>query len=1177
MVKLVVAAFAVVSFAALPTAVAQEYRGTISGAVTDPTGAPVTGAKVTVTETQTNTKVELVTGSSGAYTAAALLPGDYDINVHMAGFKDYTRRAIHLGAGDRPVIDVALEVGDTTQTVDITADAPLLISENASVGQAITTKEVEDLPLNGGTPVTLATLSIGVIATGQPGLIHPFDSGGAVGFTIGGSAAQTNEVLINGSPDATWDGRLAYSPPRDAVLEVRAKAFDTDAGFGHTGGGTVNQIMKSGTNALHGTLEEFNQPNNLIANNYFNNKAGLPNPVTHFNQYGATVGGPVIIPKLYNGKDKLFFFFAWESLKDSQPNTAFMTVPTAAERQGDFSALLPLGSSYQLYDPYTAVQSGSTITRSPYPNNVIPKSELNPVALKVLNYFPLPNVTPLRSDGFDNYGSTVPTTDNFNNYMGRLDYNMSERNRLFFDVRRTDYMQVKNNYFQNNATSSLLTRNNWGSMLDDVITLNASNIMDLHLNFTRMDERHPSPTAGFDPTSLGLPSYIAANSIYSQLPAFGFATNTGVQTLGQTSASILPSQSLQFYGTWTSIKGNHTLRTGADVRQYRLNATNFGNSAGNFSFSANTWVRAASNSSSTVVTGQDLAEFLLGLPTGGSYDINASGSYYQYYTAGFFQDDWRARRNLTLNLGLRFDHDTPYHEKWGRSLNGFDTTDPSPLAAAAIANYNKNPIPQIPVGQFNVIGGPTFASASNNAIYNTTSHLFSPRVGLAWTPDKLGGKTVVRAGFGIFVSPVTIASLAINGAYSTNPILTQEGFSQSTAYNPTSNNYLTPAATLSNPFPGGIQHPIGWAGGLSTFAGQTLTVLDPNISNPYSIRWNFGFQQQLGSSTVLEVVYLGNHSVHLPIYATQANSIPRQYLSTLPTRDQALINTLTASVPNPFYNVIGTGSLSSATTNVAQLLTKYPQYPTGTGSESTGVLIDNNSIGSSYFESLNVHITKRFGSGLSIIGNYIHSKLIERDSFLNDTDAAPEKRVSSFDHPNRFVAAYSYQLPIGHGKRLDLGSGWGNAIAGGWLFNGVYTYQTGAPIVFANGSTTSPGDYIYYGGPLHLNNRQTNTVAFDTTQFNTIAAQQLQYHIRTFATTFGNLRQDGINQFDPSLIKNFTPRERTTLQLRFEVFNVFNHATFAAPNTTATNAAFGTITAQSNRPRTIQLGGRFVF
>jgi hypothetical protein len=302
----------------------------------------------------------------------------------MDGFKENIRKGIHLGAGDHPVLDVRLDVGDTRQSVEVTADAPLLNTENASAGQAITTAEVEDLPINGRTPVMVAELAIGVIPTGNPALTQPFASGGGAAWSIGGTYAQTSELLVDGSPNATWDGRLAYSPPQDAVQEVRVKAFDSDAAFGHTGGGTLNQVMKTGTNDLHGSLWEFNQASNLTANNFFNNKAGLGNPLTHYNQYGVTAGGPLWIPKVFNGRNKLFWFFAWEGLKDSQPNTNFTSVPTAAERKGDFSNLLATDKT-QLYDPYTAVQNGSVINRSPYPNNVIPSSQLNPIALAYLN------------------------------------------------------------------------------------------------------------------------------------------------------------------------------------------------------------------------------------------------------------------------------------------------------------------------------------------------------------------------------------------------------------------------------------------------------------------------------------------------------------------------------------------------------------------------------------------------------------------------------------------------------------------------------------------------------------------------------------------------------------------------------------------------------------------------
>ncbi len=1154
-------------------AFSQEFRGTLSGSVTDPTGAQIPNARVTVTEVHTGTKTETVSDSTGQYTAPFLLPGDYDIAVQKEGFKAAVHKAVHVGSGDHPVIDFKMDVGNTMQTVEVAGDASLINSENASVGQAITTKEVEDLPLNGRTPLVLASLSMGVLATGQPSLIHPFDSAAAAGWSIGGTASQTNEILIDGSPDATWDGRLAYSPPTDAVEEVRVKAFDTDASAGHTGGGTLNQVLKNGTNSLHGSAWEFNQPNTLTANNFFNNKAGLGNPVTHYNQYGVTAGGPIWIPKVFNGRNKLFWFFAWEGLKDNQPNTTFLTVPTAAERQGDFSALLALGSQYQLYNPFSATQSGSTITRQPFSGNIIPQMDLNPIAQAYLKFIPLPNL-PGMAGGFDNYGSTASSgLDNYNNELGRLDYNMSQRNRIFFDIRRTGYEQSKNDYFNNISTGSLLTRDNWGGSLDDVFTVNPTNVVDVRVNFTRMNEAHPSPSAGFDPTSLGFPSYLASNSELLQLPNLAFASNNGLTPLGTSSANTLPSQSVQLFGTWSSVRGNHSLKIGADARQYILNAYSAGNSAGDFSFSANSWVKASSSASSTVVLGQDVAEFLMGLPTSGSYDLNTSAAYYQHYVAVFAQDDWRIRRNLTINLGVRFEYDAPYHEKYDRTVDGFNTTTPNPLAAAAAAAYAAHPISQIPAGDFNVLGGLTYPT--DGALYQQQSHPISPRIGFAWTPGLLHGKTVVRGGFAIFVQPLSVAQLAISGAYSTNSILQQYGFSQTTSFIATNNNFLTPATTLSDPFPTGIKPPAGSSAGLATFEGQTVDFLDPDPHDPYSIRWNFGFQHSFTPNTVLEVTYMGNHGLHLPVYVTQLNGIPAQYLSTLPTRDQATINTLTATTPNPFAGLAT--SQNGTSTTVEQLLARFPEFPVGSGTFGTGVIQQNATVGSSYYESLNVRFEKRLSRGMTFIGNYINSKLIERLEYLNDTDTQLEKRISPFDHPNRFVTALVYDLPFGRGRTFNIQSRWVDAIVGGWGIASIYTYQTGAPITWVNGSTTSPGDYVYFGAPIVLNNTETNTAAFNTSAFDTKSADQFQFHIRTFSTTFPNLRTDGINEWSPALSKRFYFKERVNLQLRLEAYNVLNHPVFAAPNTTATNAAFGTITSQANRPRTLQLGARLVF
>jgi hypothetical protein len=1161
----------------LPLAVfSQETRGTISGAVIDSTGAAIANVKVIATETRTGTKASTVSDAAGQYTIPFLSPGLYEISAQEQGFKKFVRSGLEIGSGDHPVIDIRLEVGDVAQSVEVTADVSLLNTENSSTGQTITTKQVEDFPLNGRTPMMLAQLAIGVIATGSPSLVHPFDNGAAAAWSIGGAPAQTSELLMDGAPNATWDNRVAYNPPQEAVQQVVVKAFDSDAGYGHTGSGTANQVMKTGTNSFHGSLYEFNQVSALEANNFFNNQKGVANPLTHFNQYGATVGGPVLIPKLLNGRNKLFWFFAWENLKDSQPNTDFTTVPTDAEKAGNFSAY---GAT--IYDPNTGTLTGTTVNRTPFPGNIIPTNRLNPISLAYLKYYPEPNVTGL-ANGFDNFGNSATSNDNYSNELGRIDYNMSERSRLAFNVRHNHEFQTKNNYFGNIATGSNLTRENWGASLDEVYTLTPTAILNLRLNFTRMNEQHAEPSEGFDPTTLGFPSYIAGTAQHPQLPYIGFSGSCGSQVsfqcLGDTAASKDPSQSLQLFGDVVKIVGKHALKFGGDVRQYRLNVITYGNSSGSYTF-ANNWTKQSTSTSTATVPGQDLASMLLGLPTAGQFDINAYGSYFSYYYAGFLQDDWRLKRNLTVNLGIRFDHDTPYSETYARTVNGFAATTANPVAAAAIAAYGKSPIPQIPAGSFAVPGGLTFASPNDRAIYQNNTHLVSPRAGFAWSPDLFGGKTVIRGGFGMFVAPVTVANLAITGAYSSNPIVDQEGFSQTTSFVVPS-NFLAPSTTISNPFPNGITRPTGSAAGLSTFIDQTVSFLNPKVQNPYSLRWNFGFQQTISKDTVLEVVYLGNHSVHLPIPTTQLNVIPRQYLSTLGTRDQTLISGLTATVANPFSGLLPGTSLNTPNTTVAQLLSIYPEFPAGSGSQSAGVIEQNANLGSSFFESVNVRVEKRLSHGLSLIGTYIHSKLIEEDSWLNDTDLSPEKRISPFDHPNHFVTAAVYSLPVGKGKLLNLDKHWADMAFGGWVLTGIYTFQTGQPINWVNGSTTTPGDYIYYGGNVAVNPRDVaspTATAFNTTLFNTVSAQQLQYHIRTFSTTFPNLRQDGINNFDSSLLKRFNFTESTYFQLRLEVFNVVNHPTFSAPNTTATNASFGVITAQSNRPRTIQIGARFVF
>ena len=1191
---------------------AQEFRATISGVVSDPSGSPVPGATVVATEIRTGTTTRTVSGSTGGYTIPFLLPGDYTLRAEAKGFKTFVHQGLHLASGQHAMIDVHLQLGAISQSVRVVSNVPLVNTVNASTGQVITTKQVEDLPLDGRTPMMLAQLSVGVVATSNPSLVHPFDNNGAAAWSIGGTPSQVSELLLDGAPDEIWSGALAYSPPQDAVQEVTVDAFNTDAAYGHSYGGTANQILKQGTNGFHGSMYEFSQPSNLDANTFFNNRAGNPLSVTHFNQYGLTAGGPVFIPKVYNGKNKLFWFFAWENLGDSQPTTDLTTVPTAAERNGDLSALSALGSQYQIYNPYSGVLNGSTIDRQPFycdasgnalptnpngtqtpvtgsvPCNVIPSSLISPIAQSYLKFYPQPTPGLGTSEGFDNFVNNNTSKDSFDNELGRLDWNMSDRSHLFFDVRHNYRLQGKNNYFGNAATGVTLSRENWGGTIDEVYTISPTTVADVRANWTYMKEIHGDPSIGFDPTSLGFPSYVASSAQRLQMPAIEFSGSCGSQTsfqcLGNTNDSAVPSSSYQIFGDVMKMVGNHELHFGVDLRQYRLDTISYGCPDGCYAFGTN-WTNGPTSSSPAAPFGQDLADFLLGLPSNSGsseYTVNSYGTFISYYFAGYLQDNWRLRSNLTLNLGIRFEHDTPYAESYGRTVNGFDTTSPSPIATAAEAAYALHPIAQLPASDFKVLGGLTFPNSSPGAVYSQSSFIASPRLGFAWTPGFLGHETVLRGGFGLYVSPVTVANLDTNGSWSSNPILNQEGFSASTPYVATTNNYLTPATTLSDPFPGGINAPVGSADGLGTFMGQNVAFLAPTVNDPYSMRWNFGIQRSLAANLLLEVDYIGNHANNIPVQTTQLNTIPVQYLSTLSSRDQTVINTLTATVANPFAGLLPGTSLNGSKTTVAQLLSAFPQFPGESGSGTSGVVMDNNTVGSSNFNALDVRVEKRFSHGLSIISNYMFSKLIERDTYLNATDALLENRISPFDHTNHFVFAFSYDLPFGRGQLVNLRSRWANEVFGGWVLNGIYTYQTGAPIDW------NASDYVYLNQPLDLNNSETDQTlvkgkyqplpAFNTAAFDTNSKQQFEYHIRTFSTTFPNLRAESINNFDSSILKNFNVTEGAYFQLRFEAFNTFNRPQFEAPQVNSpTSSSFGVINKQANYSRQIQLGARFVW
>jgi hypothetical protein len=1152
----------------------QEFRGTFSGVVTDPQGSAMPNVRVTAIQTATGNKSETVSSTTGEFTIPFLGPGEYSIIADSPGFKHYERKGLTLSLGEHPVVDIKMEVGEQNQSVQITAEAPMIESANASVGQAIPSEEVDDLPINGRTAIMLTRLSMGVIGTNEPGPVRPFDNGTAAGFSVSGAPTQSNEILINGVPNTTWDKRLAYSPPQDAVQEVSVHAFESDSAYGHTGGGVANMITRGGTNSLHFTLSEFNQVSKLDANLFFSNANGVGRPVTNYNQYGVSAGAPVYLPKIYNGRNRMFWFFAMERLHDSDPansvvegGSTYTTVPTAAERTGDFSALLAIpktGSSYQLYDPASGVQSGSQVARTPFVNNILPASRLNPIALNYMKLYPLPNLTGL-SNGENNYGITIADSDGYDNELGRIDFNISDKNKLAYEFHHNFRVQNKNIYFSNPAYGDYLSRANWGTSLDDIYTLSPSLILDVRGAWTRFHESNAAPGDGINPATYGFPASLAASSQFVGLPYMQFAggcgaNSTAFQCIGMTGDSSTPYDTFQIFASIVKIRGNHTIKAGTDLRDYRESTFPHGNSDGTFSYSTN-WITGPLNNNAAPPFGGDMASFLLGLPTSGSYDLNSHSTSKSDYYSVYLQDDWRVRSNLTLNLGLRWEHETPTVEKFDRAVNGFNPTIQNPISAAAAAAYAKNPIPQVAPSQFTALGGLTYASASNPNVYNTASSLFSPRIGVAWSPAKLGGKTVLRAGVGTFVAPT-----GINGAQTLN----QEGFSATTQMTVTNNNYLTPASTLLNPFPNGIAAPSS-SNGPGTFLGQSITYFNPNVRNSYSLRWNAGVQRQIPGQIVVEVAYIGNHAVHLPI-STQLNYIPRQYLSTSLYRDAAdtaVINSLAATVPNPFLGLLpSTVSLGTATTVArSQLVTRFPQYPVN------GVTMQYNNAGESYYNSLNVRAQKRFTHGLVLIENFTYSKLIERTTYLNATDPAPEKRVGSDSRPLRETLAISYELPFGRNKRFNLSNRFVDGVFGGWAANGAIIFQSGPPIGW--------GNVVYLGGPLNLKSHPANPLApgaaFDTTQFYTASGLQPSNNIIYFDTQFNNLRRDPTKNADLSMLKKFTFGERRYLQIRFEGFNITNRVTFASPNTSPTSTAFGEITSQANTPRRIQVGARLVW
>jgi len=1157
---------------------AQGARGSITGRATDSLGAVVPGVTVSARNTATNISTTTLTNETGNYTILYLIPGVYDLTVELKGFTTLQKRGIKVQVGDKVEIDFTMQPGELAETVVVSANrTPLLSTESGSSGTVIGQRQISELPLPFGNPFMLAALASGVVVTAANLLqIRPFDNGVVANIRTDG-APGGNDFTLDGAPNGsvsrgTQKGtEVAYIPPTEAVEEFKMETAAFSARQGHAPGAAVNVSLKSGTNEFHGGAWEFTRPPSLVANDFYLRRAGKKPSDLTLHRFGGSVGGPVIIPRLYDGRNRTFFFFTYENMITDQPSSSISTVPTEAERRGDFSALL--SQNILIYNPFSGASApGGRVQRTPFPGNIIPSALLSPIAQNVLGYYPLPNA-PGNAQGADNYVSIDTAINRFNSEILRVDHHFDDKNHLSARFNRNFRDSPSIGWSGGlvngiNPSVGLGYRGNDGFALDHVLIASPTDLINATAGITRYYVGNKQTAPGFDPASLGFPaSTVALFNGARYLPSFG-PSGTDLKGIGSSGGDFLAHNTIFLKTSYTKIRGKHSLDTGYELRVDRENNSSFGSPTGTYSF-GNNYTKGPFDNSAGAPIGQGLASLLLGLPTGGSIVRGAASSTETIYHAVFLQDDFKVTPRLTLNLGLRYEFESPTTERFNRNVRGFDLTSPSPIDAAARAAYTARPDPALAPDDFHLTGGLLFADPSHSGFWDTNATALQPRVGAAF---QITPKTVLRGGWGLYMIP-----FGIDG-------VNQPGFSQTTAIVPTLDNGLTFVSSLATPFPNGVLEPVGAAAGLSTNLGQAVSFIPSGRKTGKAQRWQVGLQRELPGQWVVEVIYAGTRGYDMAV-ATNLNAIPSKYLSTSPIRDQATINFLTAQIPNPMAGLLGITGLSGATIARSQILLPFPQF-TAVNSERDD--------GSTRYQGIEIRASHRFQSGYTLNASYSHSSLRERLSQLNSTDASPEDRVSTEDRPNRFTVNAIWELPFGKGRKFGREwHGFVDGFLGGWQLNGVYVIQSGRPLTI--------GNLYFTGDPNTLkatyDKHKIDSPLFDISQFyfHDAAVQtngvddpvkqrndpriQLSNNIRTLPSVFPNLRGDRIRQLDASLIKMLQITERVRVQIRLEVINLLNQVQFGDPNLAPTNANFGTVTASSqlNPPRTGQLGLKVLF
>jgi len=1120
---------------------AQSYYGGLRGTVADQNGGVVPNAKIALTDQGTGAQRTTLTSRSGEYLFSELVPSTYILSVESPGFKKFERKDIVVGTQQQVSLDATLELGAVTESVEVNEQAPLVESANASQGQVLDNQKVTELPNLGRNPFMLSKLVQNVIPVGNPAYNRMEDQSGSSAISIAGGPVRGNNYLVDGVPITDANNRAIIIPSLEAVQEVKIQANTYDAEMARTGGGMFNTLMKSGTNSYHGSLYGHLRRTAWDANSFFNNSAGLPITNQPNDTWGVSFGGRVVLPKLYDGRNKTFFYLAFEHYDDTQSASSTFVTPTALERTGDFSK-----SSVTVYDPLNVLNGA----RQPFAGNVIPASRISPVGLAMASTYMLPQTQPAYYGATDLTGSaTLPCRAA--QYTGKLDEDFTTWWRASLGYQRYYSLEPGNTWFTTVSSPDQwrLQRRVDSVQLNNLFTLTPTTVLTVRYGFNRFPNYSYDVSQGYNLASVGFSPGLVSQipRAYSQFPDVQM---TNMYSLGvQDNNSFYVHASNNFSANISKYVGRHNIKAGFDYRRIKAAGNDFNDAAGNYDFNG-IFSKSAPTSSGT--GGADLADMLLGYPSSGAIYTSTKLTDIANYYGLYVQDDFRVTKRLTLNLGLRWEHEPGLYEVNNGMVTNFNGMATNPLAA--------NVTGITPMGEV------VFAGNGKNTVGNPYTSKWGPRFGMAY---QLNTKTVLRAGYGIYWAP----QFALGA-----PIATV-GYNQSTSYIASTNNNVTPANTLSNPFPSGILQPGGNSLGALTGIGQSISLVDPHARSPYTQQYSIDIQREVKAGIAVEVGYVGSHSSHLTLGAANINA------DALNPALLSMGSALTQSVANPFYGHGGTGVVGTANVQESQLLLPYSAYG--------AVNYMFSDFNKARYDSMVVKAQKSMGNGVTLLSTLTWSRNWDASgggagNTLNSGNKGPqnpynlnaEYAFSNIDSPFRWSNSISYVLPVGKGKHFLSKGGVTEYVLGGWVVNAVSVYQTGFPLQITQATN-------YNSGFGYASQRPNATGVSPVTSGG--LEQRLNNYISpaAFSTapefTFGNvgrtidMRGPGQANWDASVFKNFVFKERLKAQFRCEALNAMNTPLFYGPNVSFGSSSFGKITTQANFSRQLQMAIRLSF